>query len=319
MAEIYPRPSTLARHNDTYPFISPSRFKGKLHGKIVLITGVGRGIGRGRNIFLFYFITLIWPATALALAAAGASIAGISRTESELKSLEQEIELKHNVPTLLMVGDVLDDPFKLVAEVEKGLGPIDILIPNAGSTRVGPLYLEKNLDIWWHVQEIGFKAPMALIHACLAGMISRQAGKIITLGSAAADNSFPFASAYGASKAALQKAHQCLHMEMRGKGIVFYCIHPGGTATTTMGRGDGFNQDALAIPEFGESMMNFQKTAVTDTLALAADSIVLLAADERMEVFSGRYLDCCQDMEEVLANKESILNEELNMLNIKRL
>ena len=175
------------------------------------------------------------------------------------------------------------------------------------------------MHIWWHVQEVNFKAPMALIHACLPQMIERGTGKIITVGSAAADNSFPFQSAYAASKAGLQKAHQCLDMEMRGKGIVFYCIHPGGTATTTMGRGDGVNWEAMKLPEMQDFMTEFAKTAITDTLELAADSIVFLAVDKRMEVFSGRYLDCCQDMEEVLQNSERILSEELNMLRVNLL
>lgn len=226
------------------------------------------------------------------------------------------------MPTLFLVRDVLSDPVQIISDVEKMLGPIDILVNNAGISRLGPLYLEKNIDIWWHVQEVNVKAPMALIHACLPSMMKRGSGKIITLGSAAADNSFPFGSAYGASKAALQKAHQCLDIEMRGKGIVFYCIHPGEsreTSTTTMGQGDGVNMEATALPEVQRVVMNFAKTALTDTLALAADLIVFLAADERMEVFSGRYLDCCQDMEELLQNKDKILSEQLNMLSIKRL
>jgi hypothetical protein len=77
--------------------------------------------------------------------------------------------------------------------------------------------------------------------------------------------------------------------------------------------------EAMALSEVQRVGMNFAKTALTDTLALAADSIVFLAADERMEVFSGRYLDCCQDMEELLQNKDKILSEQLNMLSIKRL
>jgi len=304
MTDVYPRPSTLTRHNDTYSLIAPLNFTGRLKGKVALITGAGRGIGR---------------ATTLALAAAGASVAFISRTASELEILEAEIKKTSNVPTLSLVRDVLSDPGQIISEVEKGLGIIDILVNNAGITRVGPLYLEKDIDIWWHVQEVNVRAPMALIHACLPSMMSRGSGKIITLGSAAADNSFPFGSAYGASKAALQKAHQCLDIEMRGKGIVFHCIHPGGTSTSTMGQGDGVNMEAMALPEVQSFGMNFAKTALTDTVALAADSIVFLAADERMDVFSGRYLDCCQDMGQLLQNKDKILSEEFNILNIKRL
>jgi NADP-dependent 3-hydroxy acid dehydrogenase YdfG len=258
-------------------------------------------------------------ATALALAAAGASIACLSRTASDLETLEAEIKQTSSAPTLFLVRDVLSDPAQIILDVERALGPIDILINNAGITRIGPLYLEKNIDIWWHVQEVNVKAPMALIHACLPSMMKRGSGKIITIGSAAADNSFPFCSAYGASKAALQKAHQCLDIEMRGKGIVFYCIHPCGTSDSAMGEGDGVNMEAIVLPEVQEFAANFAKTALTDTLALAADSIVFLAADKRMEVFSGKYVDCCQDMEDVLQNKDKILSGDFNMLNINRL
>jgi short-subunit dehydrogenase len=257
-------------------------------------------------------------ATALALAAAGASIACLSRTASDLETLEAEVKQNFEIPTLFMVRDVVSDPAKIVSDVEAALGPIDILINNAGIARIGPLYLEKDIDIWWHVFEVNVKAPMALIHACLPSMLARGKGKIITLGSASADHSFPYQSSYASSKAALQKAHQCLAMEMRGKGIVFYCIHPGGTVGK-IAEGDKINPEAMKLEELQSWMMNFTKTALTDTLSLAADSIVFLAADERMEVFSGKYLDCCQDMEDVFQNKDKILGEELNMLNIRRL
>jgi NADP-dependent 3-hydroxy acid dehydrogenase YdfG len=305
MADVYPRSTTLTRHKDTYPFISPSKFTGRLQGNVILLTGAGRGIGR---------------ATALALASAGASLALLSRTASELSSLAAEIALIHSSgPTFILARDVLSDPFQIVVDVENALGPIDILINNAGNMRLGPVYKEKDMDIWWHVQELSVKAPMALIHACLPRMLERGKGKVITLGSAAADNSFPFQSAYGAAKAALLKAHQCLDIEMRGNGIVFYCIHPGGNATSTLGRGDGVNLDAMGLPEVQRFCEKFVKTAITDTLELAANSIVFLAVDEMMEVFSGRYLDCCQDMEELFQNRERILLEELNMLRVNLL
>lgn len=257
-------------------------------------------------------------ATTLALAAAGASIACLARTASDLETLEAEVKQNYEVPTLFMIRDVVSEPAKIVADVEAALGPIDILINNAGIGRLGPLYLEKDINIWWHVFEVNVKAPIALIHACLPSMLARGKGKIITLGSAAADNSFPYQTSYASSKAALHKAHQGLDMEMRGKGIVFYCIHPGGTKGKVR-PADAMNPEAMKLDELQSWIMNFAKTALTDTISLAADSIVFLAVDERMEVFSGRYLDCCQDMEEVLQNKDKILSEELNMLNIKRL
>lgn len=146
-----------ARH-DTYDFIDPAKYAGKLKGKVVLVTGSSRGIGR-----------LI----ALAFAAAGASVGCLARTGSEIEQLAAKIKKDYSVPAAAITGDVLGDPSEIVAKVEAALGPIDILVNNAGISRFSTIEHEEDLETWWKVLEVNVKAPMNLIHAVVPSMIKR--------------------------------------------------------------------------------------------------------------------------------------------------
>lgn len=159
-----------------------------------------------------------------------------------------------------------------IAQVEKELGPVDILINNAGTTRLAKFIEELSIDAWWKVQELNVKAPVAMIHAILSSFLLRGSGTIITIGSCAAEIPLPFMSAYVASKAALQKAVQILDMELKEKGILNYLIHPG-TIATGLG-----NQEGATSGKGMKDMLDvYVQNYMPDTLELAADSMVALA------------------------------------------
>lgn len=296
----------ITPHYDAYPFIAASKFTGSLTGKVVLITGASRGIGR---------------ATALAFAAAGAHVAGLSRTSKDIDSVIAEIKSMHNVPALAVIGDVLSKAKDIVDKVEKALGPIDVLVNNAGIMRVSRFEEEVDLDFWWRVMEINVRAPIALIHAVTPSFIARGRGTIITLGSAAADIPLEFMSSYSASKAAVIKAIQIIDLELKPKGILNFVIHPGSIKTSS-------NSGELSVDNFNgkemQDMMDRFASYMTDTADLPAQSMVALAAlgekkGDEVKVLSGRYFDCHDDLGEILEKSGDIEKRGLYQLRIRKL
>lgn len=102
----------------------------------MLVTGASRNIGR---------------ATCLAFAQAGAHVAALARTSSALDSLVSEITTQYRVPALAVTRDVVGDAPGIVKQVEEALGPIDILINNAGKNRMARFAEEDNFATWWRV------------------------------------------------------------------------------------------------------------------------------------------------------------------------
>lgn len=290
-------------HHDTYSFLAPSNFVGSLKGKVVLITGASRGIGRS---------------TALAFAAAGAHVAALARTRPDLDSLVAEIKNKHSIPALGLTFDILaSDLSPTIAQVEKELGPIDILINNAGTTRLARFTEEKNVDAWWKVMELNVKAPMAMIQAALPSFLSRGSGTIITIGSCASEVPLPFMSAYVASKAAIQKAIQILDMELKSHGILNYLVHPGAINSTGLSQ-----QEGVILGKEMQDMNDGYLPYMIDTMELAADSLVALAVYSQKgdaTFLSGRYWDVEEDLAEILAKKGEVEEKNLYMLKIKKL
>jgi len=293
----------ITQHHNTYPFIAPSKFVGTLTGKVVLVTGASRGIGRE---------------TALAFAASGASVAALARTAPDIDSLIAEIKAKYNVPALGVIGSVLDDSAKIVAEVEAKLGPIDVLVNNAGIQRIKRFTDETDLQGWWNIMSVNVLAPLSMIHAVSPSFLARKRGIAITVGSAAADISIPFMSSYLCSKAAILKAIQALNLELQSQGIKNFVIHPGAIKTN------------IADGAYGEEMSEFVKSFdgfVLDKVELPAWSMVALAVlagdgpgkDERVDMLSGKYWDVNDDLGELLEKKKEIEEKNLYDLRVRKL
>jgi NAD(P)-dependent dehydrogenase (short-subunit alcohol dehydrogenase family) len=188
-----------------------------LTDQIVLITGGRRGIGL---------------AFAQALAEAGARVAITGRSA---EALQQALAQLDPPPEQIITvrADVTDQQAteQAIATTEEQLGPITLLINNAGQFRAfGPIG-EVDPILWWREIEINVRGPFLYAHTVVPRMRSRRSGRIINVASAAGLGTIPLASAYNVSKTALIRFSETLAQETAADGVRVFAIHPGTVRT----------------------------------------------------------------------------------------
>jgi NAD(P)-dependent dehydrogenase (short-subunit alcohol dehydrogenase family) len=185
-----------------------------LEGRIGIVTGGGRGIG---------------AATALALAEEGASVAVVARSRRQVEAVAAELARRGRTG-LAVVADVADPAAVADAflKVERSLGPIDVLVNNAG--RVAPLGPTVGIDptAWSAAIAVNLVGPFACIKAVLPGMLARRWGRIVNVSTgAAAGTGMTNANAYSVSKAGLEMLTTNLAAELAGSGVTVNAVRPG--------------------------------------------------------------------------------------------
>lgn len=177
--------------------------------KTVMITGASSGIGRG---------------LALAIADRGARLGLLARRQSLLDEIVSSVKGR----AVSVVADVRDaEAMKLAAQrVRDELGPIDILIANAGigtSDHISRLNPEHAADII-NINVLGAANSVA---AVVPQMIERGKGQLVAISSLAAYRGLPKSAAYCASKAAVSAYFESVRIDLRGTGVDVTIIHPG--------------------------------------------------------------------------------------------
>ncbi len=181
----------------------------RLDGKTALVTGASGGIGAG---------------IARALHAQGAKVALSGTRRDALEALAAELgEGAAVCPADLREAGAAD---ALIAAAEAAVGPLTILVNNAGLTKDGLAMRMKDED-WATVLDVDLAAPFRLARATLRGMVKRRAGRIIGIGSVVGATGNPGQANYAAAKAGLVGMSKALAQEVGSRGITVNVIAPG--------------------------------------------------------------------------------------------
>jgi 3-oxoacyl-[acyl-carrier protein] reductase len=251
----------------------------ELEGQVALVTGGGRGIGR-----------LI----ALELADAGARVAVAARTSGQVEQTAKEIN------GLALTADVSkkEEVEAMTSAVERELGPIDLLVNNAG---VGPnrvLPWEEDPADWWRVFEINVLGAYLCSRAVLPGMVQRSRGRIVNTGSGAAYLPLGAPTSYGASKAALGRFAELLAAQLADFGIPVFVISPGLVRTDMT---ESFGDNAPWTPPE------------------LAPRLVRVLASGRADRLAGRYIHAeHDDIEALIERADEIERLDLNAIRLQR-
>jgi len=183
-----------------------------LKEKVVLLTGGSRGMG---------------PMIAEALAKRRAIMVLAARSKRELDEVVRHLS-EFGTKALALPTDLSNSAQreKLVDDVMKEYGRIDVLVNNAGLETEGA-YAELPWSSIRETIEVNLVAPMALAHLVLPKMIERKTGHIVNIASIAAKSGAPYAAVYSGTKAGLSEWTRALRLELANTGVRFTTIFPG--------------------------------------------------------------------------------------------
>ena len=180
-----------------------------LTGKVAFVTGGTRGIGL---------------AIARALHAAGAAVAVVGRDQARADAIAAELrERAVGLSCDVARGDQVE---AAIASCEKALGPVDVLVNNAGLTRDNILLRLTEAD-WDAVLDANLKGAFHTTKAVIKGMMKRRAGRIVNITSIVGLTGNKGQANYAASKAGLIGFTKSVAKEYASRGVLVNCVAPG--------------------------------------------------------------------------------------------
>lgn len=206
-------------------------------GKVALVTGAGKGIGKS---------------IAEKLAGEGAKVGLIARTRSDLERVAKEVGQIHRVQVAFAVADIANrtEVEAAVKDIERQLGPVDILINNAGIAKFGTVLDMDPVD-WEDIVKVNLFGTYYVTRAVLPGMMTRNSGTIINVSSTAGQRGNATTSAYSASKFGVFGFTESLMQEARKHNIRVTALAPS-TVNTELAQNVGLkigSENRMLQPE----------------------------------------------------------------------
>ncbi len=233
------------------------KFGSHLEGKLVVVTGASRGIGRG---------------LAGILAEEGARVVLAARDTDALKLAKAEIEEKGGEAHVFSLDlRRVSSIRECFAQIEEQLGPIDVLVNNAGMGNPIPAE-EITEEDWDWMMDLNLKGTFFCCQEAGKRMLKRGKGRIVNISSQASVVAIPHEAVYCASKGGVNMLTKTLAVEWSGKGVTVNAVGP--TFVRTPG-----TAERLDDPEFLSNVLASIPRGRVATIDDVASAVLYLASD----------------------------------------
>jgi 2-hydroxycyclohexanecarboxyl-CoA dehydrogenase len=231
-----------------------------LDGRLAVVTGGGRGIG---------------AAITAALGEAGADVAVWDLDRRNAHDLASSVARERGVRAVGLGVDVSDTGAvdRATEQVEDELGPVDVLVNNAGIDAVGP-FLDSDEASWDRIIATNLKGTIACCHRLLRGMVNRGRGRVVNIGSDAGKVGSSGEAVYSATKGGVIALTKALAREVASTGVTVNCVCPGPTQTALL------DQLAEASPKLHDSLARAIPLRRVAQPTDITPAVVFLASDE---------------------------------------
>jgi NAD(P)-dependent dehydrogenase (short-subunit alcohol dehydrogenase family) len=273
-----------------------------LSGAVAVVTGGSRGLGL---------------LLSKALADSGAAVGLMARSADELTAAAREI-INAGGCAMIAVGDASHpgDVERAIGCIRRQLGPIDLLVNNAGVAGPSGNTWELQSDSWWETVQVNLGSAFLCTRAVLPEMIARADGRIVNITSKAGTLRWPQQTAYAVSKAAIIKLTENVAAETCAARVHVFSVDPGllpigltaaaiaGTAAPGSGeaRRDAWLRHQIAIGHGADP-------------ALPARLLIRIAAGEA-DSLSGCHLSVHDDLDQMLA--AAVRSEPRDLYRLRR-